>query len=90
MTGYLEWLLDRVPDRRFEIITPRSAGERGCQLSLRVLDRPKETLAAMEASGLVADYRPPDVVRVAPVPLYNTFHEIWQFAQFLREAGRAG
>ena len=90
MTGYLEWLLDQVPRRRFDVITPRTPGERGCQLSLRVLDRPRETLAAMEASGLVADYRPPDVVRVAPVPLYNTFHEIWQFAQALRGAGLAG
>jgi len=90
LTGYLEWLLDRAPGKRFAVITPRDPERRGCQLSLRVLDRPKETLAALEASGVVGDYRPPDVVRVAPTPLYNTFHEVWRFAQVLRQAGLAG
>jgi len=88
LTGYLEWLLDQTPERRFEVITPRDPGERGCQLSLRILDRPDETLRALEASGVVADFRPPDVLRVAPVPLYNTFHEVWRLAGLLQGAAR--
>lgn len=90
LTGYLEWLLTRTENRRLEIITPRNPDERGCQLSLRVIDRPKETLDAIEAAGVAVDFRPPDVVRVAPVPLYNTFHEVWRFARALHDAGLAG
>jgi kynureninase len=90
LTGYLEWLLDQAPHKRFEVITPGNSGERGCQLSLRILDRPEETLRAIEAGGVVCDFRPPDVVRVAPVPLYNTFHEVWRFVHLLQSAGLAG
>jgi kynureninase len=89
LTGYLEWLLDQAPHKRFEVITPTRVGERGCQLSLRILDRPKETLHEIEALGVVGDFRPPDVVRVAPVPLYNTFHEVWRFVNLLQNAGLA-
>jgi kynureninase len=90
LTGYLEWLLDRRERKRFEVITPRNADARGCQLSLRILDRADETLSAIEAGGVVCDFRPPDVVRVAPVPLYNTFHEVWRLAQVLDRAGASG
>ena len=89
LTGYLEWLLDQAPRKRFEVITPGNPGERGCQLSLRILDRPAETLHAIEAAGVVSDFRPPDVVRIAPVPLYNTFHEVWRVAGLLDRAGCA-
>ena len=90
LTGYLEWLLDQAPHRRFEVITPKSPGERGCQLSLRIVDRPAETFQELEALGVMGDFRPPDVVRVAPVPLYNTFHEVWRFVHLLQSAGLAG
>ena len=87
LTGYLEWLLGRGEEGRFEMITPNEPEARGCQLSLRVLSRPRQTLDALEAAGITADHRPPDVVRFAPVPLYNTFHEVWRLAKTLREAG---
>jgi len=87
LTGYLQWLLDQEPRKRFQLITPGSSGERGCQLSFRILERPVETLQAIEALGVVGDFRPPDVVRVAPVPLYNTFHEVWRVAGWLHRAG---
>jgi len=90
LTGYLEWLLDQAPHQRFEVITPKNSGERGCQLSLRILDRPAETFQELEALGVIGDFRPPDVVRVAPVPLYNTFHEVWRFVRLLQSAGLAG
>jgi kynureninase len=88
LTGYLEWLLEREPGHRFELITPRAPGERGCQLSLRILDDPAATLRAIEEAGVVGDFRPPDVLRVAPVPLYNTFHDVWRLAGVLRRTGR--
>jgi len=90
LTGYLEWLLDRTTVKRFELITPKRTEERGCQLSLRILDRPAETLSALEALGVVLDFRPPDVLRVAPVPLYNSFHDVWRLAGLLQSAGLAG
>jgi kynureninase len=89
LTGYLEWLLDRAGPKRFASISPKNSDERGCQLSLRILDRPEQTLGAVEALGVVCDFRPPDVVRVAPVPLYNTFHEVWRLAQAIENAGRS-
>ena len=57
---------------------------RGCQLSLRVRDEPKATFERLRAAGVVGDFRPPDVIRLAPVPLYNTFHEIWRFGRLLQ------
>ncbi len=88
LTGYLEYLLDRLPAGRFEVITPREPGRRGCALSIVVRDRPRELLAALQREGVVCDFREPDVIRVAPVPLYNTFLEVWTFAHIL--SGQAG
>jgi kynureninase len=81
MTGYLEFLLEQIPGNRFERITPREPGERGCQLSMAVRDRPSELLQALEREGVICDFREPNVIRVAPVPLYNNFHEVWTFAR---------
>jgi kynureninase len=86
LTGYLEFLLDRLPPGRVEVITPREPGRRGCQLSLLVRERVPELLRALEEAGVVCDFREPNVVRVAPVPLYNTFQEVWTFARALAEA----
>jgi kynureninase len=84
LTGYLEYLLDQFPRGRFQIITPRDPGQRGSQLSIVVCDRPRELVRALEAESVVCDFREPNVIRVAPVPLYNTFQEVWTFAQALR------
>ena len=86
LTGYLAYLIDRLPGGRIEIVTPREPAERGCQLSLRVLGgRARELFRALEAQGIVCDTREPDVLRVAPVPLYNTFHDVWTFARSLED-----
>ena len=87
LTGYLQYLIDRISPDRFEVITPREPAARGCQLSMLVHDRPKELLKALQGKGVVCDFREPDIIRVAPVPLYNTFHEVWRFARVL--AGHA-
>ena len=83
LTGYLEFLLEEAAATRgdFTVITPRLPNERGCQLSLLVHHRPKELFAKLEAAGVKCDFREPNVIRAAPVPLYNTFHEVWRFAQ---------
>ena len=83
LTAFLQNLLDRTPRGRIEIITPREPAARGCQLSLRVLRDAGELFRSLQAEGVVGDFREPDVIRVAPVPLYNTFHEVWRFASIL-------
>jgi kynureninase len=83
LTAYLLYLLDQMPAGYFDIITPRDPAQRGCQLSLLVRDHPKERLRALADAGVVGDFREPNVIRIAPVPLYNTFHEVWRFAQIL-------
>jgi kynureninase len=90
LTAYLESLIDRIPGRRIQIITPRTPERRGCQLSLLVHDGPRDILRALEARGIVADFREPNVIRVAPVPLYNTFHDVWAFSRALDELTRSG
>ncbi|HKI32344.1 MAG TPA: kynureninase [Gemmataceae bacterium] len=81
LTAYLEYLLERLPPGRVEIITPRDPERRGCQLSLRVREGARELLKALVGEGVFADFREPDVIRAAPAPLYNTFHEVWALAQ---------
>ena len=83
LTGYLEWLIDRIPSSPLAILTPPDPEARGSQLSLRLADRPRERLRALEEAGAVVDLREPDVIRVAPVPLYNTFDEVRRFAAAL-------
>jgi kynureninase len=83
LTGYLQDLLDRLPAGRFEVITPRDPAQRGCQLSLLIHDRPREVLRTLEEAGVVCDFREPNIIRVAPVPLYNTFEEVERFAGLL-------
>jgi kynureninase len=85
LTGYLHDLLERLPSGHFEILTPAEPARRGCQLSLVIRDRVHEVLTALQAAGVVCDFRPPNVIRVAPVPLYNTFHEVWIFASILEQ-----
>jgi kynureninase len=86
LTGFLEYLVDGTQSTTLEVITPRSAEWRGCQLSLRIERDAAALFDALSARGVMADFREPDVIRVAPVPLYNTFHEVWRFGLILREA----
>lgn len=88
LTGYLEWLLRREVGDAVEILTPRDPRQRGCQLSLRVKSKaPGRTVfEKLEASGVTGDWREPDVIRVAPVPLYNRYEEVHRFVGILRNA----
>ncbi len=83
LTGYLEFLLKRESSKLVSIITPGEARERGAQLSILVHEGGKALFAKLEAAGVKGDFREPNVIRVAPTPLYNTFHEVWRFAQII-------
>ena len=87
LTGYLEFLLREWLPRDCRLITPSNPGERGCQLSIQVLSEPKARFKALESQGVICDFREPDVIRVAPVPLYNGFAEVWGFARGLGAKG---
>jgi kynureninase len=87
LTSYLEFLLKSEPDgqKQFKVITPQQSDARGCQLSILAHEHPKELFNKLKAAGVKCDFREPNVVRVAPTPLYNTFHEVWRFAKILAE-----
>lgn len=87
LTGYLQFLLDENSSRRIEVITPREPEERGCQLSMLIHDRPREMFNTLQDRGIVCDFREPNVIRVAPVPLYNSFMDVWNFVQALSHDG---
>ncbi|CAN5590167.1 kynureninase [soil metagenome] len=84
LTGFLESLIDQIGNERILVITPRNTAERGCQLSISVKDADKSLFAAVTERGVVADWREPDVIRVAPAPLYNSFGDVFRFAEILR------
>jgi len=85
LTGYMEHLLAQIETDRIEIITPNDPVERGCQLSIRVRNADKKLFDAITTRGVIADWREPDVIRVAPVPLYNSFEDVSRFAGILSE-----
>jgi kynureninase len=85
LTSYLEFLLAEIGSKKFTVITPREPNARGCQLSIVAHEHPKELLKELEAAGVKCDFREPNVIRVAPTPLYNTFHEVWHFAKILAQ-----
>ncbi len=87
LTGYLEYLLKTNPvaEENIQIITPSNPLERGSQLSLLVKRGGKKLFEQLSEAGVVADWREPNAIRVAPAPLYNTFEEVYQFNQILSE-----
>jgi kynureninase len=84
LTGYLEFLLDQLPNY-VSITTPRNPGERGCQLSLTVKGNPKNLVKTLADRNVICDFREPNIIRVAPTPLYNRFVDVFEFAQILSE-----
>ena len=85
LTGYLQFLIETAKHSKLSVITPFEADARGCQLSILVHEHPKELFGKLEAAGVKCDFRQPNVIRAAPTPLYNTFHEVWRFAKILSE-----
>src|SRR5437762_11365717 len=85
LTGYLQFLLTEIGSKKFTVITPREPGARGCHLSILPHVHPKQLFEELKIAGVNCDFREPNVVRVAPTPLYNTFDEVWRFAKILAE-----
>ena len=83
LAEYLQYLLDEFCGDSVEVITPRPAAERGCQLSLLIQGDAETQRERLHAHGVICDFRKPNVVRVAPTPLYNTFHDVWRLARIL-------
>lgn len=88
LTGYLEFLLDasKVIKKEVTLLTPRNVDERGCQLSIYLNHHGKAVFDYLIDHGVVLDWREPNVIRVAPVPLYNSFEEVFNFTQILEQA----
>lgn len=85
LTGYLEYMIDQKLSGKVKIITPTDHCQRGCQLSLVVPENGKAVFNALSGRGVVCDWREPDVIRAAPVPLYNTFQDVYRFVEILVE-----
>ena len=84
LTGFLEFLLDQLEDENIRIITPRNLSERGCQLSIQLKNANKQLHTKLTEAGVISDWREPDVIRVAPAPLYNSFEDVYEFVQRLK------
>lgn len=86
LTGYLQYLLNEIDptEKFFKVLTPRNPLHRGCQLSLFMKNHGMKVFKGLGVAGVVADWREPAVIRVAPVPLYNTFEEVFQFAEIFK------
>ena len=82
LTSYLVFLLNQIPTDRINIITPE---QRGCQVSISVKNGNKDLFNEITKRGVIADWREPDVIRVAPVPLYNSYLDVYNFYQVLKE-----
>lgn len=88
LTGYLEYLITQINGESgvLEIITPENPAERGCQLSLLIHRGGKAVFDEFYKNGVVGDWRNPNVIRLAPTPLYNSFLDVYRFAQILEQS----
>lgn len=86
LTGYLEYLIDAMQNEAIHVITPRNPEERGCQLSIQVKNADKSLFKKLTQVGVIADWREPDVIRIAPTPLYNSFEDVYWFVEKLKTA----
>ena len=86
LTAYLEFLLTRRPRDSFSMLTPPESSQRGAQLSLQIKKDGRVLCDRLAQQGVICDWREPDILRVAPVPLYNSFLDVHTFAEkFLSE-----
>jgi kynureninase len=85
LTAYMEYILKEIDplENTLKIITPNNPEERGCQLSVFMKQDGKKTFQQLNKAGVIADWRDPNVIRVAPVPLYNTFEEVYKVGEII-------
>lgn len=84
LTGYFEFLLKQLGEGTIRIITPSNRDERGCQLSIQVKNANKSLHEKLTKTGVISDWREPDVIRCAPTPLYNSFQDVYNLVERLK------
>jgi len=84
LTGYFEFLINGLNNKDIKIITPTNPEERGCQLSIQVNNADKGLHDKLTKAGVMSDWREPDVIRCAPVPLYNSFQDVYNMVEKLK------
>ena len=84
LTNYFEFLINELNHSDIKIITPSNQDERGCQISLQVKNADRSLHDKLTESGIITDWREPDVIRCAPVPLYNSFTDVFEFVERLK------
>ncbi len=89
LTGYLEYTVDNLaaefPGEGIQMITPRDPNQRGCQISINVASRERTLFEELIAEGVIVDFREPCIIRIAPVPLYNSFEDVFTFGRVMRK-----
>lgn len=89
LSGYLHFVLNDInthqKEKVIEVITPADENERGCQVSILMLKDGRKIFEELTKQGVIADWREPNVIRVAPVPLYNSYEDIYKFGEIIRE-----
>lgn len=90
LSNYLYFILEDInattAEKTIEIISPKNEEERGCQVSMLMLKNGKKIFDYLSKHSIIADWREPNVIRVAPVPLYNSFKDVWEFGNILQKA----
>ena len=90
LTNFMEFIFNDISSRytncNFEIITPKETKQRGCQLSILTHGQGKNLFDYISAKGVIADWREPNVIRLAPVPFYNSFEDIFRMGQIIENA----
>jgi kynureninase len=85
LTSYFEFLINQLNNQDIKIITPSNPEERGCQLSIQVKNAHKSLHDKLTKAGVISDWREPDVIRCAPVPLYNSFQDVYNMVELLKK-----
>lgn len=83
LTGYFEYLINQIDTASIKIITPSNPKERGCQLSIQVKNADKSLHKKLTVNNIITDWREPDVIRCAPVPMYNSFEDVYRMVECL-------
>ncbi len=84
LTGYFEYLINQIDTDRIKIITSSNPKERGCQLSIQVKNADKSLHKKLTENNIITDWREPDVIRCAPVPMYNSFEDVYRMVEILK------
>ena len=84
LTGYFEFLINQIDSDDIKIITPSNPKERGCQLSIQVKNADKSLHQKLTDNNIISDWREPDVIRCAPVPMYNSFEDVYRMTTILQ------